>query len=151
MALDLILARQVELAARRGEHLAGLLLQAAHNGGAGHAPVTGDEDALARKLEGHRGLRLYRRRHVASSIAPDLARDLDDAGKLGALHLLAHADMLGRAGREAALRAERELLELDEAARLLDAALELLGALELRRFGGDQAQHHDLAGRQRPQ
>src|SRR5215470_14971094 len=93
------------------------------------------------------GYKRYSNSARLASIAPDLTRHLDNARELGALHLLADADVLGRAGREAALRAERELLEPDVAARLLDAALEQVGALELRHFGSDEAQHDGLAGR----
>src|SRR5438270_80390 len=83
------------------------------------------------------------------AIGPDLTRHRDNARELGALHLLADANVLGRAGRETALRAECELLELDGTARLIDAALEQVGSLELRDLGGDQAEHHNFVGRYR--
>src|SRR5262245_38423446 len=97
------------------------------------------------------GYKRYSNSARLASIAPDLTRHLDNASELGAPHLLADADVLGRAGREAALRAERELLELDIAARLLDATLDEVGSLELGDLGGDQAKHHELAGRHRAQ
>ena len=42
------------------------------------------------------------------------------------------------------MRADRELIEADVFARGLDAALEIIDGLELRHFGADQAEHHNL-------
>src|SRR6266508_2021253 len=88
---------------------------------------------------------------AVNSIAPDRARYFDDAGELGALHRLIDGDVAGGAGREAALRAERELVEIDRAARLLDAAHEGVGGLELRDLGGDEPEHDSLSRRHRAQ
>ena len=61
--------------------------------------------------------------------APDLPRHLDHPRKLRPLDALRHRDVLGGTGRESALRAQAQLLELDVAACLLDAALEKIDAL----------------------
>src|SRR5690242_21962455 len=85
-----------------------------------------------------------RRERRGRSLAPDLFRELDAAGELGPLLLLGQqVALLGRG--EAALRRQAELLERGELRRLVDAALELVLALQRAGLGGHDAQHHRLA------
>src|SRR5262245_2983547 len=83
---------------------------------------------------------LARRRRLSAS--PNLPRHLDDPGELCSFDLFGHRDVLGGAGREPALRAQAELLELDVAACLLDPPLEDVDALQFGDLGGDEAEHH---------
>src|SRR5487761_1416759 len=76
--------------------------------------------------------------------APHLARHLDDEADLG--HFVVERDLVALDGaREAALRREGELVQGRIARRLVDAALQLVLALEPADFGGDEAEHDDLA------
>src|SRR4051794_36689122 len=75
--------------------------------------------------------------------APDVRRDVDDGTDLGPL-LLVGEDVALLRGGEAALRAERELLERDEGARVVDAVLDRVRVLEGAVLGGQQAEHDRL-------
>src|SRR5476649_122806 len=75
-----------------------------------------------------------------SNSAPDLAGDLDAAAELGPLFVLGEQIALFGAG-EAALRRETKLVEWGELRRLVEAALELVLALERACFGRHHAQH----------
>lgn len=75
---------------------------------------------------------------------------LDDEPQLGPLVLLGQRVALHRGG-EAALRRQRELLEGDVPAGLIDAPLKVVPGLQLWPLRRDQAEHHDLAGRDEPQ
>src|SRR5262249_57442079 len=87
---------------------------------------------LALELE-HRAnmveLQRWRKYSARPQSAPDLARRVDHEPQLGDLLGERHG-VAADAAREAALRAERELLDGCEPARLLDAALELVLALD---------------------
>src|SRR5690606_12419318 len=66
--------------------------------------------------------------------------------------LLLHGDLVAvHRAAESALRAERELLDRRVLRGLLDAALEIVGVLELAELGGHQSQHHGLVLRQEAQ
>src|SRR2546429_1170800 len=83
-------------------------------------------------------------------LSPHLLGDLDDHAQLLPLLLLGeHVAALG--GGETALRRERELLEVDEFRRLVDAALDRVLAFELAGLRGDEAEHHGLALRHEAQ
>src|SRR2546429_4674997 len=83
-------------------------------------------------------------------LSPHLLGDLDDHAQLLPLLLLGeHVAVLG--GGETALRRERELLEVDEFRRLVDAALDRVLAFELAGLRGDEAEHHGLALRHEAQ
>src|ERR687891_1170266 len=72
--------------------------------------------------------------------APCLGRDLDQALELAPLHVL--GDLVALDGRrEAALRADRELLHRHVAGCLVDPALERVLALDLRLLRGHDAEH----------
>src|SRR3954470_23662706 len=82
--------------------------------------------------------------------APDLVRYFDDAGELALNHIerkIACADIAG----EAALRAQRELVDVDGTTRLLDSALECIGRLNLGILGGHDADRDALALRHKAQ
>src|SRR5262245_6024467 len=80
---------------------------------------------------------------AAISLPPHLFGDLDHFTHLGPLLRLGeHVAFLGRG--EAALRAERELLERRELCRLVDAALDQVLGLQRAALGGDDADHDDL-------
>ena len=73
---------------------------------------------------------------------PDAPGRLQDDLQLAPL--LVMAEVVARHARsETALRADRELGDVDEAARLLDAAQQRLHRLDLAGLGRDQAQHDD--------
>ena len=87
---------------------------------------------------------------LADELAPDLARRLDDQAQLRLL--LAEREVVAVHGRrEAALRREAELVDVGELARLLDAALERVLALQLAALGRHEPEHDELAGRQEAQ
>src|SRR5260370_11731427 len=77
------------------------------------------------------------------SLAPHLARHLDDEAELGFLFLDRQRVAVDGRG-EAALRAEAELLERHVAGRLLDAALQFVLGFERRPLGRDETEHHLL-------
>src|SRR5436190_11920975 len=82
--------------------------------------------------------------------APYLARGLDDQGKLG--KLLVFRQQISLQGRgEAALRRQAELVEIHVFRGGIDAALEVVLALQLPALAGDEAQHDHLALRHEPQ
>src|SRR5215218_5065232 len=73
---------------------------------------------------------------------PDAPGRLEDDFQLAPL--LVVAEIITRHARsETALRAQRELVDVDEAAGLLDAALQGVHRLDLAGLGRDQAQHDD--------
>src|ERR1035437_4548049 len=73
--------------------------------------------------------------------APDRAGNRDDQLELGTLAGLADRVDLHHRGKRA-LGAQRQPLELDMGSGLLDAPLELLGALHRRTLGRHEPQHH---------
>src|SRR5436190_18114399 len=78
------------------------------------------------------------------SLAPHLVGHLDDPPQLGPLLILGEQiALLG--GGKAALAGDAELLERGVFHRLLDAALEIVLALELAALGGDDTEHDELA------
>src|SRR3981189_826887 len=82
-------------------------------------------------------------RHLMAwpSIAPHLARHVDDARQLFGRTFYAH-DLVGFVrAREAALRADAEPLEPDIAGAIADARLQALHRFQLRHLGGHQAEH----------
>ena len=86
----------------------------------------------------------------ASRRSPHLARGFDHECELFDLVLDRHR-LPADAGGKSALRGKRELFERRVAARLFDAALEFVLAFHLRALGGDEAEHRDLAFRQKAQ
>src|SRR4029450_5419990 len=85
-----------------------------------------------------------------SASAPHLFGELHDHAQLRPLLLLGQEiALLGRG--EAALRRERELIDIDVFRRLLDPPLELIAALELAGLGGDEPEHDGLALWHEPQ
>src|SRR3954466_12182358 len=78
------------------------------------------------------------------SAAPDLVGDLHHAPQLGHLLLVGEGVALD-GGREAALRREAQLVDVDVLRGLLDAALELFAVLQRARLRRDEAQDHHLA------
>src|SRR4051794_25704030 len=90
------------------------------------------------------GVRAGRRAsRTASGVRPDVRGDRDRCLDLRPLLGLAvDVALLGRGGP--ALRAERELIQGGDGGRLVDAALEVVRALEGPRLGGDQAELDDL-------
>src|SRR5262249_289379 len=84
--------------------------------------------------------------HLAAS-PPHLARGLDDQRELAAL-VLDGERVAGEIAGEAALRAQTQALERHAARRFVDAALEGVLGLKLRRLGRDEAEHDRLSGRQ---
>src|SRR5262249_39830826 len=78
-----------------------------------------------------------------SRSVPHRARGLEDHLELAPLDVLAYRCRSHAA--EAALRAERKLLERQIAARLVDPAAQQILRLDLRALGGDEAEHRDLA------
>src|SRR5262249_9068271 len=89
------------------------------------------------------GASLAQRRRLTAS--PNLLRPLHDPSKLCPFDLFGHRDMLGGAGREPALRAQTQLLELDIAARFLDPPFEDIDALQVGNLGGDEAEYHQFS------
>src|SRR5215471_11324622 len=81
---------------------------------------------------------------------PHLARGLDDEAQLGDLARNVHGIAADAAG-EAALRAQRQLLERRVLRRLVDASLELVFGLELAALGSDQSEHCHFALRKKTQ
>src|SRR2546428_10804651 len=82
--------------------------------------------------------------------APDLARHLHDAGELPGL--IVDGDRVADVvAREAALRAEAELIERHVAAGLIDAAAQLVRRLQLRGLGRDETEHDGLGLRHQAQ
>jgi hypothetical protein len=79
-------------------------------------------------------------------LAPDLLRGLDDEAQLGDLLVLGEGVALDGRG-EAALRRQAQLLERDVAGGLVDAALEVVLALEDRRLRRDEPEDDLLARR----
>src|SRR5215468_10531175 len=79
-----------------------------------------------------------------SRFAPHVARDADDEAQLGDLLFHTHGLAADAAG-EAALRAQGKLLERRVAAGLVDAAFEVVGALERTALGGDEAEYGHFA------
>src|SRR5215470_5878042 len=79
----------------------------------------------------------------SSSLAPDVARELDHEAELSLLHLRRRRIASVDAGK-AALRTDGEAVEIEGTRRLLDALLERILALHLGRLGRDNAEHHDL-------
>src|SRR5437763_13609662 len=82
--------------------------------------------------------------------APDLARDVDAQLELCLLLLDGEVVAVVRA-REAALRREAHVLERHVLRGLIDTALEMVLALELRQLGADEAEHDFLALRHEAQ
>src|SRR4051794_19663942 len=78
-----------------------------------------------------------------SSLRPHLVGELDDLAHLGPL-LVLREDVAFLGAGEAALRAERELLDRCEFRRLVDAALDVLDLLQRAGFRRDEAEHDDL-------
>jgi hypothetical protein len=66
--------------------------------------------------------------------------------------LVVHRQRVAVVGaREAALRAQAQLVQRHDARRLVDAPFQVVLVLELAELGGHQAEHDLLAGRQRAQ
>src|SRR5690348_8158423 len=82
--------------------------------------------------------------------SPDLMRQRDDEPELRLLRLQRDRVAFGHAG-EAALRADRQAVEIDEAARRLEAALERLLVLQRGSLGRHQSEHDPLVLGQVPQ
>src|SRR5882672_3072691 len=76
--------------------------------------------------------------------SPNLARGLDYHLELALLVVLGDA-VADHVGGEAALRAERELLERQVLRRLFDPAPQAVDGLELGHLGADEPQDADLA------
>src|SRR5882672_11927198 len=72
--------------------------------------------------------------------APDGPGSVDNQAELGPLRVLVDRVAAGDAG-EAALRGQRQALEVDEARRLVDAPTEVVRAFQDRRLGRHQSQH----------
>src|SRR3954453_11242691 len=83
-------------------------------------------------------------------LGPHLARGLDEERELGPLLGLGQRVALDRRG-EAALAREAELLDVNVAAGLLDAALEVVLALEVAALGRHHAEDDEFAGRHEAQ
>src|SRR6185437_1773246 len=78
--------------------------------------------------------------HLASGLPPDVPSHLDDARELG--RLLGNGERVAAlTAGEAALRAERELLQRTEFRSGLDAALELILGFQRAGLAGHQSQH----------
>src|SRR6478735_143485 len=107
-------------------------------------PFTGE--VSAKRTEGASPALLRHRRDRA----PDFLGDLDHQADLFGLLLGGDVVAVDRRG-EAALRTQRELVDVDELRRLVDPALDVVLALELAELGGDEAEHHRLALGQEPQ
>src|SRR6266436_9535792 len=86
----------------------------------------------------------------SSSVAPNVARNLDHQAQLSLLHFRRDR-IAGVDAGEAALRADPEAVEIKLPRRLLDALLQRILAFHLRRLGRDNAEHHGLVGRHEPQ
>src|SRR5258707_2608956 len=88
---------------------------------------------------------------IATSLPPNLVRNLNNLAHLRPLLLLGqNVAFLGRG--EAALRAQRQLLQRRELRRLADAALDRILALQPAALRPDDADHDDLVAlRQEPQ
>ena len=85
-----------------------------------------------------------------SKLAPHVLGDRGDQPQL--VDLLVGVEHVALDGRgEPALRREAELVERHVLRRLVDAALELVGVLHAAALGGDQPEHHLLAGRHEAQ
>ena len=84
------------------------------------------------------------------SLTPHLPRRLGDQFEL-ALLVVGAEQIADDVGGEAALRADRKLIERNELRRLVDPALEPVHRFHLRHLGADQAEHHDLAFRHEAQ
>src|SRR3954465_4474133 len=82
--------------------------------------------------------------HGASDMAPDGLGHLHAAGELAPLVVLGQLVAVGGRG-EAALVAERALLERDVARGLVDTAADLVGGLDLGALRAHQAEHNRLA------
>src|SRR5260370_21374023 len=95
--------------------------------------------AMSQVIAGFRGLPVSPR-NAASALRPHLARHFDAAAELGPLLVLGQQVALLGAG-EAALRREAELFEGCELRRLVDAALELVLALQRTGLRRHDAQH----------
>src|SRR3954468_15827588 len=76
--------------------------------------------------------------------APHLPRRFDYQLELALLVVLGE-QVADNVGREATLRADRELVERDEARGFVDPPLDLVDLFELRDLRADQAEHHDPA------
>src|SRR5581483_66483 len=84
------------------------------------------------------------RRWSGGPLSPDLLCNFHDQPELvGLLLAREHVALHGRG--EAALRRETQLLEVDVAGGLVDAAAQKLALLEFATFGGDEPQHHYLS------
>src|SRR5688572_23015938 len=99
---------------------------------------------IANSKTSQAGHSLFAIRHFTICLsAPDLFGDLDHLTHLRPLLLLGEdVAFLGRG--EAALRAERELLERGVLRGLVDAALDQVFRLERAALRGDHADHDDL-------
>src|SRR5579875_3480555 len=91
----------------------------------------------------------YRNLDTALS-TPALGRGLHDEAQLGELLLDRQHVALDR-GREAALRRQAQLFEVDVARGLVDPAQQLVAGLQLPALGRDQAEHDDLSRRDEAQ
>src|SRR5216683_4979336 len=101
----------------------------------------------ARVKPGHDG---SRGRWDHFPLCPDRARGIDDEPQLGALVRLAQG-IAGDAAGEAALRADRQAVEIDVPRSFVGAAAQDLEALERRRLAADEAEHRALALRNEAQ
>src|SRR5690606_36029928 len=82
---------------------------------------------------------------------PDVGGDLDDLAHLRPL-LVVREDVALLRRREAALRAQRELIERGELGRLVDPALDVVRPLEVAGLRRDEPEHDDLVAlREMPQ
>src|SRR5712692_2983093 len=83
---------------------------------------------------------------VAPTLGPDPASHLEHALQLAELLVDGHPRRTRPdARREPALRGDRELLQGEVLAGLLDAPREVVHRLQLRLLRADQAEHRDLA------
>src|SRR6266849_7084155 len=90
------------------------------------------------------GLMLSSLRRDVSYVAPHARRHLDDARELPFLVGLRQRIAFDRAG-EAALRAQRQLVERREFGRLVDPAAQPVGAFQQGTLARHEPEHHDLA------
>src|SRR5262249_46510099 len=85
-----------------------------------------------------------------SPSAPDFLGDLDRHAQLGPLFFL-RQHVAFFAGGKAALRAQAQLVEVDEFCGFVDAPPDRIPRLELPGLGGDQPEHHGAVLRYQPQ
>src|SRR6266487_6597257 len=87
---------------------------------------------------------------VPVALAPDFGGGFDDEGEFGEL-LVVGEGVAFDGGGEAALGGQAQLVEGEVGGGLVDAAFEGVFGFQVAAFGGNQAQHDHLGGRDEPQ